>query len=162
MLFREARLQNGAILQLLFGVLHFRPNNTISSAVITVFIRRCVCVCGTGCSSYWCFHLLMFGFLLNSCYCNTNIAGGECCQTQAWWPRSRHTRTRSWCPGPEPCSSWAGLHRGLACKLPDSLVCTSSCFITPTVSPNTTFSLISVQSAPLGPTCFLLPGMNST
>lgn len=37
----------------------------------------------TGCSNYRCFYLLMFGVLLNSCYHNTNRAGGESCQIQA-------------------------------------------------------------------------------
>lgn len=147
----------------LFRVLYTELNNADSSAVIMVFMKKYVCVWkglgggrGTGCSNYWCFHLLMFGIFLKSCHCNTNMAGGDCCQVQAWWFGSRHKRLSCWCLCLGPCASGAGPQCGLTCKLPDSLVCISSCFITPTIFLTTVFSLISTQSASLGPTCFLI------
>lgn len=68
----------------LYSTAHSGPNNIVGSAVTTVFMKRCVWGEGVrGCSNSCCFHLLMCGILLNSCYCNTNIAAGDSCQVQA-------------------------------------------------------------------------------
>lgn len=100
----------------------------------------------------------MFGVLLNSCYHNINRAGAKFKPADLIWAKAQENLKLGSCP--EACPSGAGQQRGVPGDCGTG--CLSLLAFPPHSSLTTASSLVSAQSAPLGPTCSLCLGLEST